>query len=47
MPLGSSRLVGRYSSAKGASVGQIMKATRGKANPAMVNRLLEEKLSKI
>jgi aspartyl-tRNA(Asn)/glutamyl-tRNA(Gln) amidotransferase subunit B len=33
--------------AKGAFVGQIMKATQGKANPAMVNRLLEEKLSKI
>jgi aspartyl-tRNA(Asn)/glutamyl-tRNA(Gln) amidotransferase subunit B len=32
--------------AKGAFVGQIMKA-QGKANPAMVNRLLEEKLSKI
>jgi Asp-tRNA(Asn)/Glu-tRNA(Gln) amidotransferase B subunit len=24
-----------------------MKATQGKANPAIVNRLLEEKLSKI
>ena len=33
--------------AKGALVGQVMKATRGKANPAIVNRLLEEKLSKI
>jgi len=31
--------------AKGAFVGQVMKATRGKANPALVNRLLEDKLS--
>jgi aspartyl-tRNA(Asn)/glutamyl-tRNA(Gln) amidotransferase subunit B len=31
--------------AKGALVGQVMKATRGKANPALVNRLLEDKLS--
>jgi aspartyl-tRNA(Asn)/glutamyl-tRNA(Gln) amidotransferase subunit B len=30
-----------------ALVGQVMKATQGKANPAIVNRLLEEKLSKI
>jgi Asp-tRNA(Asn)/Glu-tRNA(Gln) amidotransferase B subunit len=28
-------------------VGQVMKATGGKANPALVNRLLEDKLSKI
>jgi len=32
--------------AKGALVGQVMKATGGKANPALVNRLLEDKLSK-
>ncbi len=31
--------------AKGALVGLVMKATQGKANPGMVNRLLEEKLS--
>ena len=31
--------------AKGALVGQVMKATKGKANPALVNRLLEDKLS--
>src|SRR5205807_181119 len=31
--------------AQGALVGQVMKATRGKANPALVNRLLEDKLS--
>ena len=31
--------------AKGALVGQVMKVTRGKANPALVNRLLEDKLS--
>ncbi|MBI2162110.1 MAG: Asp-tRNA(Asn)/Glu-tRNA(Gln) amidotransferase subunit GatB [Candidatus Rokubacteria bacterium] len=38
---------GGKTAAKGALVGQVMKATRGKANPAIVNRLLEEKLSKI
>jgi aspartyl-tRNA(Asn)/glutamyl-tRNA(Gln) amidotransferase subunit B len=32
--------------AKGALVGQVMKATGGKANPTLVNRLLEDKLSK-
>jgi len=37
---------GKTAAAK-ALVGQVMKATRGKANPGMVNRLLEEKLSKI
>jgi len=37
---------GKTAAAK-ALVGQIMKATQGKANPAIVNRLLEEKLSKI
>ena len=31
--------------AAGALVGQIMKATQGKANPALVNSLLQEKLS--
>jgi len=31
--------------AKGALIGQVMKETRGKANPALVNRLLEDKLS--
>jgi aspartyl-tRNA(Asn)/glutamyl-tRNA(Gln) amidotransferase subunit B len=31
--------------AKKALVGLVMKATGGKANPAMVNRLLEEKLT--
>jgi aspartyl-tRNA(Asn)/glutamyl-tRNA(Gln) amidotransferase subunit B len=30
----------------GFLVGQVMKATEGKANPALVNRLLVEKLSK-
>ncbi len=38
---------GGKTAAKEALVGQVMKATRGKANPAIVNRLLEEKLSKI
>jgi aspartyl-tRNA(Asn)/glutamyl-tRNA(Gln) amidotransferase subunit B len=37
---------GKTAAAK-ALVGQVMKATQGKANPAIVNRLLEEKLSKI
>jgi len=32
--------------AMGFLVGQVMKATHGKANPALVNRLLEEKLPK-
>jgi aspartyl-tRNA(Asn)/glutamyl-tRNA(Gln) amidotransferase subunit B len=31
--------------AKGALVGQVMKATQGKASPAVVNRLLDEKLA--
>lgn len=31
--------------ALGALVGQVMKATRGKANPQMVNQLLEQKLA--
>jgi len=31
--------------AQGALVGQIMKATQGKANPALVNSLLQEKLA--
>jgi aspartyl-tRNA(Asn)/glutamyl-tRNA(Gln) amidotransferase subunit B len=33
--------------AKKSLVGQVMKATGGKANPALVDRLLEDKLSKI
>ena len=37
---------GKTAAAK-ALVGQVMKATGGRANPAIVNRLLEEKLSKI
>jgi aspartyl-tRNA(Asn)/glutamyl-tRNA(Gln) amidotransferase subunit B len=37
---------GKTAAAK-ALVGQVMKATGGKANPGIVNRLLEEKLSKI
>jgi aspartyl-tRNA(Asn)/glutamyl-tRNA(Gln) amidotransferase subunit B len=37
---------GKTQAAK-ALVGQVMKATGGKANPAIVNRLLEEKLSKL
>jgi aspartyl-tRNA(Asn)/glutamyl-tRNA(Gln) amidotransferase subunit B len=37
---------GKVAAAK-ALVGQVMKATGGKANPALVNRLLEDKLSKI
>ena len=36
---------GKTAAAK-ALVGQVMKATGGRANPAIVNRLLEEKLSK-
>ncbi len=32
--------------AKKALIGQMMKATKGRANPAIVDRLLEEKLSK-
>jgi aspartyl-tRNA(Asn)/glutamyl-tRNA(Gln) amidotransferase subunit B len=36
---------GRKEAAK-AYVGLVMKATRGKANPALVNRLLDDKLSK-
>jgi aspartyl-tRNA(Asn)/glutamyl-tRNA(Gln) amidotransferase subunit B len=31
--------------AAGALVGQVMKATQGKANPALVNSLLQEKLA--
>src|SRR5881409_4133855 len=34
------------SAAKGALVGLVMKATQGKANPGLVNSILEEKLSK-
>jgi aspartyl-tRNA(Asn)/glutamyl-tRNA(Gln) amidotransferase subunit B len=37
---------GKRAAAK-ALVGQVMKATQGKANPAIVNRLLEQKLSEI
>ena len=37
---------GKSAAAK-ALVGQVMKATAGKANPALANRLVEEKLSKI
>jgi aspartyl-tRNA(Asn)/glutamyl-tRNA(Gln) amidotransferase subunit B len=37
---------GKAAAAK-ALVGQVMKATGGKANPALVNRLLQEKLSQI
>jgi aspartyl-tRNA(Asn)/glutamyl-tRNA(Gln) amidotransferase subunit B len=37
---------GKTAAAK-ALIGQVMKATGGKANPGIVNRLLEEKLSKI
>ncbi len=33
--------------AAGALVGQVMKATRGKANPGVVNSLLQEKLSQL
>jgi len=33
--------------ALGFLVGQVMKATQGKANPALVNRLLIEKLPKV
>jgi aspartyl-tRNA(Asn)/glutamyl-tRNA(Gln) amidotransferase subunit B len=33
--------------AKGALVGLVMKATSGRANPGLVNRLLQEKLSKL
>ncbi len=45
------RAVDDYSKGKTAAakalVGQVMKATGGKANPAMVNQLLQEKLSQI
>ena len=34
---------GKTAAAK-SLVGQVMKATQGKANPAIVNRLIEEKL---
>jgi aspartyl-tRNA(Asn)/glutamyl-tRNA(Gln) amidotransferase subunit B len=37
---------GKTAAAK-ALVGQVMKASAGKANPALVNRLLQEKLSKL
>ncbi len=37
---------GKRAAAK-ALVGQVMKATQGKANPAIVNRLLEQKLAEI
>jgi aspartyl-tRNA(Asn)/glutamyl-tRNA(Gln) amidotransferase subunit B len=33
--------------ALGFLVGQVMKSTQGKANPAVVNRLLEEKIRKV
>jgi aspartyl-tRNA(Asn)/glutamyl-tRNA(Gln) amidotransferase subunit B len=33
--------------ALGFLVGQVMKSTQGKANPATVNRLLVEKLPKV
>ncbi|MDI6907662.1 MAG: Asp-tRNA(Asn)/Glu-tRNA(Gln) amidotransferase GatCAB subunit B, partial [Thermoanaerobacterales bacterium] len=35
---------GGKTNALGFLVGQVMKATRGKANPALVNKLLREKL---
>jgi aspartyl-tRNA(Asn)/glutamyl-tRNA(Gln) amidotransferase subunit B len=37
---------GRAAAAK-SLVGQVMKATQGKANPALANRLVEEKLTKL
>ena len=37
---------GKVAAAK-SLVGQVMKASGGKANPAMVDRLLQEKLSRI
>jgi aspartyl-tRNA(Asn)/glutamyl-tRNA(Gln) amidotransferase subunit B len=37
---------GKVAAAK-SLVGQVMKASRGKANPAMVDRLVQEKLSRI
>ena len=33
--------------AKGFLVGQVMKATKGKANPQLVNEVLEERLGKL
>ena len=43
------KVVEDYRSGKGKAVGflvgQVMKATKGKANPEMVNKLLQEKLS--
>jgi aspartyl-tRNA(Asn)/glutamyl-tRNA(Gln) amidotransferase subunit B len=38
---------GGKKAALGFLVGQVMKATAGKANPALVNRLLMEKLPKV
>jgi len=37
---------GKAAAAK-ALVGQVMKATGGKANPSLANRLVEEKLTKL
>ena len=37
---------GKTAAAK-ALVGQVMKATGGKANPTLVNQILQEKLSRI
>ena len=38
---------GGKKAALGFLVGQVMKSTQGKANPALVNRLLGEKLPKV
>ena len=38
---------GGKKAALGFLVGQVMKSTQGKANPALVNRLLGEKLPKL
>ena len=38
---------GREEGRAGLPGGQVMKATQGKANPALVNRLLTEKLPKV
>ena len=41
---GLADVVGSLSAALSRSVGQVMKATEGKANPEMVNEILRRKL---
>ena len=48
---GNSKAVADFKAGKTAAakalVGQVMKASGGKANPGMVDRLVQEKLSKL